>query len=143
MKNPEIEDYLVIGLILAAVLCSIPFTQVVETATVVEYTSGKPYRLETGFGGPKVTLVTVESNRTAEIRFMFKEGVWLSTKTVLLASFRATYARYNYNGEHSTVMIEVVSDGPILVRIVYSYNVVVESSFFGRAFDSLRVSTMP
>ncbi|MFQ5832602.1 MAG: hypothetical protein ACE5H4_07860 [Candidatus Thorarchaeota archaeon] len=141
MKHPEFEDYLVIGLILAAVFCSIPFTQVIETAKIVEYTSGNSYRIEAGFGGPKVTQVIVESNRTAEIRFMFKDGVWLSTKNVLLASFTATSARYNYNGEHSTVMIEVVSDGPIQVRIVYAYRIVVESSLFSRALDSLRLSS--
>ncbi|MFW9799516.1 MAG: hypothetical protein ACFFD9_03720 [Candidatus Thorarchaeota archaeon] len=143
MRDPEIEDYFLIGLLLAAVFCSIPFTQVIETVKVVEYTSEDSNRIEAGFGGPKVTQVTVESNRTAEIRFMFLDGVWISTKTVLLASFIATRAGYNYKGEHSTVVIEVLSDEPIRVRIIYTYNVAIESSFLSRALDSLRLSTEP
>ncbi len=143
MKQPKIEDYFVICLLIAAVFCSIPFTQVIETAKVVECTSGDLNRIETGFGGPRVTLVTVESNRTSEILFMFMDGMCRTDDEVLLASFRATHASYNYNGERSTVRILVISDGPILVRIVYTYHVVIESSFFVRALESLRLSKEP
>ncbi len=131
MKHLSIGHYLVIGIILATIFSSVPIRQVIEVADASEYTSNGKYHVEAGFGGPKVTWVTVICNRTAEIRFMYQNGVWISTNNVLLASFRSTIARYNFNAEHSTNIIEVLSDGPILVRIVYTYLTEMETNLLG------------
>ena len=136
MKRLSSEYFLIIGLILAIVFCSIPFKQEVEVTKVAEYASLDQYQVEVGFGGPKVTWVTVTCNRTAEIRFMHNIGVWLSTKNVLLASFRSATARYNFRAEHSTNIVEVISDGPILVRVVYTYLFETEISLFIRVLYS-------
>ncbi|MHA2026564.1 MAG: hypothetical protein ACW98U_11755 [Candidatus Thorarchaeota archaeon] len=136
MKRLSNEHLLIIGLILAIVFCSIPFKQEVEVIKIVEHTSLDQYHVEVGFGGPKVTWVTVICNRTAEIRFMHQTGVWVSTQNVLLASFRSTTASYNFKSEHSLNIVEIVSDGPILVRIIYRYLLVTEVSCFVRVLYS-------
>ncbi len=53
------EQFLIIGLVLAILFCSIPFKQEVEATRVAEYVSLDQYQVEVGFGGPKVTWVTV------------------------------------------------------------------------------------
>ena len=138
MKRRSSENFLIIGLVLAILFCSIPFKQVIEVTKIEEYTSTDKYHIEVGFGGPDVTWVTVTCNRTAEIRFMHQIGVWISTQNVLLASFRSATARYNFNTEHSTNIVEVISDGPILVRIIYTYLFETEVSLFIRFLDSFR-----
>lgn len=132
MKQHSSEYFLVIGLVLAILFCSIPFKQVVEVTKVAEYSSIDEYHVEVGFGGPKVTWVIVTCNRTAEIRFLHQTGVWISTRNVILASFRSATASYNFKSEHATNIVEVISDGPILVRIVYTYLLETEVSFFSR-----------
>ncbi|KXH76981.1 MAG: hypothetical protein AM326_05985 [Candidatus Thorarchaeota archaeon SMTZ-45] len=128
MKNPPVESYLIIGLVLVLIFGTIPFRQVVEVTKASEYTSDNNNHIEAGFGGPRVTWVKVMCNRTAEIHFMYWSGVWVSTKSILLASFRSNVATYNFGAEHATNMVEVISDGPILVRIIYTYLVETESS---------------
>lgn len=137
MKKPSDDCYIVIGIILLVVVSSIPFRQVVEMTKVVEYTSTDQYHIVVGFGGPKVTWVTVNCNRTAEIRFMHQVGVWVSIRNVLLASFRSTTARYNFNSEHSMNIVEVISDGPIIVRVVYTYLLETEVTLFSRFLYSI------
>jgi len=132
MKKPSDDWYIVIGIILLVVVSSIPFRQVVEMTKVEEYTSTDQYHIVVGFGGPKVTWVTVNCNRTAEIRFMHQVGVWVSIRNVLLASFISTTARYNFNSEHSMNIVEVISDGPIIVRIGYTYLLETEVNLFSR-----------
>lgn len=137
MKRETVDTLLAIGIVLAILFCSIPFTQVVEMNKVAEYTSLDNHHIEVSFGGPSVTWVTVLCNRTAEIRFLHQTGVWTSTENVLLASFRTDTASYNFNSEHSTIIVEVISDGPILVRIVYTYLTETESNLFSRTLYSL------
>jgi hypothetical protein len=138
MKRHSSDYFLVIGFVLAILFCSIPFKQVVEVTKAAEYTSIDQYHIEVGFGGPSVTWVTVMCNRTAEIRFLHQTGVWISTQSVILASFKSTEASYNFKSEHSTNIVEVISDGPIRVRIVYTYLVETEVNLFSRVFNSLR-----
>ena len=135
MKRYSNEYLMIIGLVLAFLICSIPFKQEVERTEVAEYTSLDQNQVEVGFGGPKITWVTVMCNRTAEIRFMHQTGVWVSTETVLLASFRSKIASYNFRSEHSTTIIEVVSDGPILVHIAYTYLLETEINLFNRVLN--------
>jgi hypothetical protein len=136
MKRHLSEFFLIIGLVLAILFCSIPFKQEVEMTKVVEYTSLDQYQIEVGFGGPKVTWVRVICNRTAEIRFMYLTGVWISTKSVLLASFRSTTASCNFKSKHSINIVEVISDGPILVRVSYTYLIETEVNLFTRILYS-------
>lgn len=137
MKREKIDTLLAIGFILAILFCTIPFKQVVEVNKVEEYTSIDNHHVEVSFGGPSITWVTVQCNRTAEIRFLHQSGVWISTQSVLLASFRTTTASYNYNSEHSTIVVEVISDGPILVQIVYTYLTETVVNLFSRTLYSL------
>lgn len=102
----------------------------------IESTSSDQYQLEMGFGGPRVTWVTVMCNRTADIRFMYQTGVWVSTQNILLASFRSTTVSYNFRAEHTTNIIEVASDGPFQVRIVYTYLLETEVNLFTRVLYS-------
>jgi hypothetical protein len=139
MKQPSIKHYLIIGFVLVVIFSSIPFRQVVEVTKTVEYTSNDEYYVEIGFGGPKVTWVKVMCNRTAEIRFMYQSGVWVSQENILLATFRSTVARYDFNAEHTTNMIEVISEGPILVQIVYTYLTEMESSLFDRFLNTFGI----
>lgn len=139
MKNPSIETYLIIGLILVVLFGTTPFRQVIEVTRDSEYASENQNYIEASFGGPRVTWVKVVCNRTAEIRFMYQSGVWVSTKSVLLASYRSSSASFNFNAEHATNMVEVISDGPILVRIVYTYLVETESSLFNSLLYTLGI----
>jgi hypothetical protein len=137
MKRETIDTLLAIGFILAIIFCTIPFKQVVEVNKVAEYTSIDNHHIEVGFGGPSVTWVTVSCNRTAEIRFLHQSGVWFSTQNVLVASFRTNTASYNFYSEHSTIIVEVISDGPILVRIVYTILTETEANLLSRTLYSL------
>jgi hypothetical protein len=136
VKRETVDTLLAIGFIVAILFCTIPFKQVVEVNKVAEYTSIDNHHIEVGFGGPSVTWVTVLCNRTAEIRFLHQSGVWFSTQNVLLASFRTNTASYNFNSEHSTIIVEVISDGPISVRIVYTCLTETEVNLFSRTLYS-------
>lgn len=125
-KGRSNELLLIIGLVLTILICTIPFRQEVEVTNVEEYTSLDQHSIEIGFGGPRVTWIRVMCNRTAEIRFMHQTGVWTSTETVLLASVISATASYNFRSEHSTNIVEIISDGPIQVYIVYTYLVEME-----------------
>ena len=135
LKRRSTEFLLITGLALAILICSIPFKQEVEVTKVEEYTSSDQYHIEIGFGGPEVTWVKVMCNRTAEIRFMYHTGVWVSTKTVLLSSYRSTIASFNFKSEHSTNIIDIVSDGPILVHVAYTYLLETEINLFNRVLN--------
>ncbi len=138
MKQRTSDYLLVIGLLIAIIFCSVPFKQVIEVTKVADYTSMENNHIEVGFGGPIVTWVTVMCNRTAEIRFLHQEGVWISTQSVLLASFTSTTASYNVDSEHSTIIVQVISDGPILVRIVYTYLIETEANIFSSVIHPLK-----
>ena len=139
MKEPSIAWYLIISIVLVVVFNSIPVTQIVENTSHTEYTSNDEYHIEVGFGGTRVTWVTVECNRTSEIRFMYQDGVWTSTTNTLVASFESTIARHNFDAEHSVYIIEVISDGPILVSVTYTYQIEIETSYFGSFLYSLGI----
>ena len=137
MKRFSADNLVVIGIILAMVFCSIPFKQVVEVTETAEYTSTGDYQIEVGFGGPSVTWVTVLCNRTSEIRFLYQTGVWISTETILLTTYTSMTASFNFNSEHSNNIVEIISDGPVLVRIIYTYLVEAEISIFSRVLYSI------
>jgi hypothetical protein len=139
MKKPSSDYYIVIGFILLVVVSAIPFRQVIDVTKVVEYNSTDQYYIQASFGGPDVTWVSVTCNRTSEIRFMHQIGVWVSTRNALLASFRSTTARYNFNSEYSMNIVEVVSDGPFIVRIIYTYLVETEVNLIDRFLFSFRI----
>lgn len=127
------SDYLLVScIILTFLVCSIPFKQEVEVTRTTFHVAFDEYHLEIGFGGPKVTWVTVMCNRTAEIRFLHQTGVWISTESVLLASFESAIARHNFGGEHTTNIVEIDSDGPFIVVIEYTYILETEVSVFSR-----------
>jgi hypothetical protein len=109
----------------------------VEVTKVYEDTPQDWQNILAGFGGPRVTWVIVELNRTAEIRFMYLSGVWISTHNVLLTSITADRASFNYNAEHITVMIEVITKGPVHLRILYKYEAERVRSIFGRSLEDL------
>lgn len=130
MKQPSIEHAILIGIVLMVIFSSIPFKQVVNVTKTVEYESDDDYYIQSGFGGPAVTWVTVMCNRTAEIRFMYQSGVWISAENILLASFTSTSATFYYSTHYATNMVEIISDGPIQVVIVFGYLMETESSIF-------------
>ncbi|UCH04178.1 MAG: hypothetical protein JSW05_11455 [Candidatus Thorarchaeota archaeon] len=137
MRRLENEDYMVIGLLLATLFCSIPFTQTVEVTEVYEENPEDWHNIISAFGGPPITWVTVELNRTADIRFMYMDGVWRSTENVLLASTTADCASFNYNAEYKTAVIEIKTKGPIHLRILYKYEVERFISIFGRSLSGV------
>jgi hypothetical protein len=139
MKEPSIGSYLIIGIVLVFIFNLIPVSQIVEGTNFTEYTSYDQNHIEVGFGGTRVTWVTVICNRTSQIRFMYQDGVWTSTSNTLVASFESTLARYNFEAEHSVYIIEVSSSGPILVSVAYTYQVEIETSYFGSFLYSLGI----
>ncbi len=139
MKQPSIEHTILIGIVLMVIFSSIPFKQVVSVTKTVEYVSDDDYCIQSGFGGPDVTWVTVMCNRTAEIRFMYQSGIWVSAKNVLLASFTSKSVTFYYNKYYTTNMVEIISDGPIQVVIVFGYLIETESSFFENILHMMKL----
>lgn len=128
--------YYIVGILLVATLLSLPFEQLVEANREVRYTSNEENRIEITFGGPRITWVAVECNITAEINFMYPNGTWVSIHNVLLVSVVSTNARYNYNSEHSTTIVEIIGEEPFIAYITYTYLVTVEMSYFERVLYS-------
>jgi len=139
MKQLPPESYLIIGLLVASVICSIPFTQTIETIKIVDYVSNDQNQIEVGFGGPKVTWVNVVCNTTVEILFMYQNGTWIATQNVILASVQTMSASYNFNAEHATTVVQISSDSPFRVRITYTYPIEMELSLFDRAFYAIGI----
>jgi len=137
MRHLSPESYLILGILLAIVVCSVPFPQAVDTTKTVDYVSDG--QIEIGFGGPSVTWVNVICNATAEIRFMYPNGTWIGIENVLLASVQTMSASYNFNAEHSTTVIQITSSSPIQVRVTYTYAIEMDLSLFGRAFYMIGV----
>ena len=138
MKSRTIAFYAV-GFILVTTLLLIPFNQLVDENQKLRYTSNDDNRIEITFGGPRITWVTVECNVTAEIHFMYPNGTWIAQQNVLLVSIQSTNARFNYNSEYSTTVVEVIGDEPFLVDITYTYPVVMRMSYFERALYTLGI----
>ena len=132
MRRFTPDLYLVIGLLLVLIVCSIPFPQVIDATRTVDYVSED--QIEIGFGGPSVTWVNVVCNTTAEIRFMYQNGTWIGTENILLASVQTMSASYNFNAEHSTIIVQIISSSPFQVQIKYTYPIEREMSLFSRAF---------
>jgi len=128
---------MVIGLLLATLLCSVPFTQTVEVTEVFEEAPRNWEDIMWGFGGPRVTWTIVELNRTAEIRFMYPTGIGLPSQHAILESTTSDRASFNYNAEHYTVMIRIITEGPVYLRIVYKYEVERTGSIFGRSLGGV------
>ncbi|NHI88952.1 MAG: hypothetical protein EAX87_05465 [Candidatus Thorarchaeota archaeon] len=139
MKEPSIGCYLIVGIVLVVIFNSIPVSQIVEGTNSTEYTSSDQNHIEVGFGGTRVTWVTVICNRTSEIRFMYQDGVWTSTSNTLVASFESTLASYSFEAEHSVYIIEVTSSGPFLVSVTYTYQIEIKTSYFGAFLYSLGI----
>ena len=122
----------ILGIIIIVALGSIPINQTVEKDLSTHYSSDQDNRIEILFGGPRITWVTVECNITAEIHYMYQNGTWVGTQNVLLESVVATRAQYNYYGEQSTIVIEVIADEPFLAYITYTYLDTIKMSYFER-----------
>jgi hypothetical protein len=133
LKWSEFAKYAVAGILLVGLLFSVPFRHVEQRTSSYEATPQSWHNASIVLGGPMITLVTVELNRTAMIQFMYLDGVW--PKHVLLASFRGAIARHNYRGEHYTIVIEVASSGPIWIRVRYTYAVETEGSLIDDILD--------
>jgi len=114
-----------------------PFDQTVEVNDAGTYTSNDDNRVEITYGGPRVTWVTVECNITAEINFMYPNGTWIGIHNVLLASMTSDIARFNYNSEHVTTIVEIVAEQPFTARITYTYLAMMRMSFVERVFYTL------
>lgn len=127
---------LVVGLFL-----SVPYRRVEQRTNTYEFTPQSWHNVTLLFGGPMITLVTVDLNRTSDIRFMYPEGVW--PRNFLLASFTGTNAMYNYRGEHYTISIEIDAKGPVWIRVRYVYAEEIEGSFFDDPFSWLNPFTFP
>jgi hypothetical protein len=134
------ESYVMIVILLSTVVCSIPFTQEVSTVRTVEYLSDEHFQYTVAFGGPRVSWVNVICNRSAEIRFMYQNGTWISTENVILETVQAMTVMFNFNAEHVTTIVEIISDGPFLVRIVYMYPIETEISLFARALHEMELN---
>ncbi len=128
MNRQSSDRFIVFGLVMLIIFCSIPFKQQIEVIKNVEYTSTDQFHVEVGFGGPRITWTTVMCNRTVEIRFIHQTGVWISTQNVVLASFRSTAASYNFKADHSTYIIEITADGPFFGHISYTCLVEIETN---------------
>lgn len=141
MKIRTIAFY-ILSILLVTTLFSVPFYQLVEINHKETYVSNDENRIEITFGGPKITWVTVECNVTAEIHFMFQDGVWTATHNVLLVSILSKNARFNYNSEHPTTVVEIIGQEPFDVRITYTNLIPMEMSCFGRllySYDSIQL----
>lgn len=132
MKRFTPDSRLMIGILIAFVLCSVPIPQVIDATRTHDYVSDD--QIEIGFGGPRITWVNVVCNTTVEIRFMYQNGTWISTENVLLASIQTMSASYNFNAEHSTIVVQISSGSPFQVQITYTYPIEMEMSLFSRAF---------
>ena len=128
LKWSDFAKYALLGMLVAGLLLSVPHRRVEQRTNFYETTPQSWHNVSLVFGGPMITFVTVELNRTSEIRFMYPDGVW--PKNVLLASFTGTNAMYNYRGAHYTIAIEVDSIGPVWIRVCYVYAEETEGSFF-------------
>lgn len=136
MKRRSIAYY-ILGILLVTMLVLIPYDQLVETNHEVRYTSNDENRIEITYGGPIITWVAVACNITAEIHFMYPNGTWMAIHNVLLASIQSTNAMFNYNGEHSTTIVEIVSEEPFVADITYTYLVSMKMSYVERVLYTL------
>ncbi|MGD9381065.1 MAG: hypothetical protein PVI03_01330 [Candidatus Thorarchaeota archaeon] len=127
MKWSDFAKYALAGILVVGLLLSVPYKRVEQKTSTYEITPQSWHNVSLVFGGPMITLVTVEMNRTSTIRFMYPDGVW--PRNVLLVSFTGTIAMYNYRGAHYTIAIEVDSRGPIWIRVRYVYAEETESRF--------------
>ncbi len=131
--------YYIVGFILVTTLLLIPFNQLVEENHKVRYSSNEENRIEITFGGPRITWVTVECNITAEIHFMYPNGTWVAQHNVLIVSIQSTNARFNYNSEYPTTIVEIISEEPFVADITYTYPVVMRMSYFERVLYTLGI----
>jgi hypothetical protein len=134
VKWSDVGKYAIAGILLVGLLFLVPYRHVELRTSSYEATPQSWHNASIILGGPMITLVTVELNRTARIQFMHLEGVW--PRNVLLAAFSGTVARYDYRGEHYTIVIEVASNGPIWIRVRYVYVAEIEGPFFHSPLDS-------
>jgi hypothetical protein len=141
LKWSDLAKYALAGILVVGLLLTVPYKRVEQRTNYYEATPQSWHNVSLVIGGPMITLVTVELNRTSTIRFMYPEGVW--PKNVLLASFTGTNAMYNYRGAHYTIAIEVDSSGPIWIRVRYVYAEETEGSFLDDPLDWLNPIMFP
>ncbi len=139
MRTRTIMCY-VVGIILIVVVGSIPVNQIVERDHRAYYLSNQDNRIEVTFGGPTITWVTVECNTTTQVRYMYQNGTWVGQENVLLSSTFAMKAKFNYFGEHSTIVVEIIADGPFMAAITYTYLVAERMTYFERVFNTFALS---
>lgn len=141
LKWSEFAKYALVSILVAGLLLSVPYRRVEQRTNTYEITPQSWHNVTLVFGSPMITLVTVDLNRTADIRFMYPKGVW--PKNALLASFTGTNAMYDYRGEYHTIAIEVESKGPVWIRVRYIYAEEIEGSFFDNPFGWLNPFMFP
>ncbi|MHA2005655.1 MAG: hypothetical protein ACW960_16455 [Candidatus Thorarchaeota archaeon] len=130
MKWSDFAKYALAGILVVGLLLSVPYRRVEQRTNSYEATPQSWHNVSLVIGGPMITLVTVELNRTSTIRFMYPDGVW--PKNV-----------YNYLGTHYTIAIEVDSRGPIWIRVRYVYAQETESSILENPLDWLSPIILP
>ena len=141
LKWSDFAKFALLGILVIGLLLSVPSRRVVQKTYSYEVAPQSWHNVSLVFGGPMITHVAVELNRTAAIRFMYPDGVW--PKNVLLAAFTGTDAQFNYRGEHYTIAIEVESSGPVLVRVLYLYSEETVTSFLESPLDWLNPFILP
>lgn len=128
--------------LLVTVIVLTPFDQIIEANQTAMYRSNDRNRIEITYGGPRVTWVTVECNITAEINFMYPNGTWIAVQNVLLASMTSDKARFNYNSEHVTTIVEIIAAEPFTASITYTYLTIMRMNFIERVLYTLRTPNM-
>jgi hypothetical protein len=129
-----------VGIILIMALGAIPVDQLLEKEVTTNFSSINENRIEIQFGGPIITWVTVECNIPAEIHYLYPNGTWVGMENVLLASTFAIKARFNYNGEHSSAIVEIISERPFTAHITYTYFDTVRMNYFERLLYTIGVN---
>ena len=119
LKWSNFTKLALVSILVVGLLLSVPYKRVEQRTSTYEASPQSWHNVSLVFGGPMITLVSVELNRTSTIRFMYPDGVW--PRNVLLASFTGTNAMYNYRGAHYTIAIEVNSIAPVWIRVRYVY----------------------
>lgn len=135
VKWSDFVKYALLVMLVAGLFLTVPSRRVVQKTYSYEISPTQWHNVSLVFGGPTITHVTVDLNRTAKIRFMYPDGVW--PRNVLLAAYTGTAAQFNYRGQHYTIAIEVESSGPIWIKIRYIYAEEAVISFLESPLDWL------
>jgi hypothetical protein len=64
---------------------------------------------------------------------MYPTGIGLLPQHVVLESTTSDRASFNFNAKHYTVMIRIMTEGPVHLRILYTYEIERVRSIFGES----------